>query len=53
MAAASVLDVLEACGLSVSDEVRQRVQSTTDLEQLRRWIRRAAVITSADELFDE
>ncbi|HEY6726436.1 MAG TPA: hypothetical protein VI197_20510 [Polyangiaceae bacterium] len=53
MAAASVLDVLEARGLSVSDEVRQRVQGSTDLEQLRRWIRRAAVITSADELFNE
>lgn len=51
--AASVLDVLEARGLSVSDDVRQRVQSTTDLDQLRHWIRRAAVITSADELFDE
>jgi hypothetical protein len=53
MAAASVLDELEARGLSISDEVRQRVQGSTDLEQLRRWIRRAAVITSADELFDE
>jgi len=53
MAGASVLDVLEARGLSVSDEVRQRVQSTTDLEQLRHWIRRAAVIIGADELFDE
>ena len=34
-------------------KVRQRVHSSTDLEQFRRWIRRAAVITSADELFDE
>ncbi len=53
MAAANVLEFLEARGLSISDEVRQRVQSTTDLDQLRHWIRRAAVITTADELFDE
>jgi hypothetical protein len=53
MAAANVLEFLEARGLSVSDEVRQRVQGSSDLEQLRHWIRRAAVITSADELFDE
>ena len=51
--AASVLDVLDARSISVSDEVRQRVQSSTDLDQLREWIRRAAVITTADELFDK
>lgn len=51
--AASLLDVLDARGLTIPDEVRQRAQSTTDLDQLRHWIRRAAVITRADELFDE
>jgi hypothetical protein len=51
--ATSVLEFLDARGLTIPDEVRQRVQSTTDLEQLRHWIRRAAVITTADELFDE
>jgi hypothetical protein len=49
--AASLLDVLDARGLSISDEVRHRVQGSTDLEQLRHWIRRAAVITTVDELF--
>lgn len=52
MAAANVLEFLEARGLSVSDEVRQRVHASSDLEQLRHWIRRAAVVTSADELFE-
>lgn len=51
--AASVLDVLEARAIGVSDEVRQRVQGSTDLDQLRQWIRRAAVIATADELFEE
>jgi len=50
---ADVLDVLDVRGISVSEEVRQRVQSTTDLEQLRRWHRRAVVVTRANELFDE
>ena len=53
MATANVLDFLEARGFTVSDLLRVRVQSSTDLEQLRRWVRRAAVITNADELFDE
>src|SRR5690606_6655796 len=53
MAAAAVLEVLDARGISVSEEIRRRVQSSTDLEQLRHWHRRAVVITSADELFDE
>jgi len=40
-------------GFSVTDDMRRRVQSSTDFGQLRLWIRRAAVIQSADELFDE
>ena len=53
MAATDVLDVLEIRAITLSDEVRQRVQSCTDLEQLRRWLRRAVVVTRADELFDD
>lgn len=51
--ATSVFDVLDARGVTLSSEVRERVQSSSDLEQLRRWVRRAAVITNADELFNE
>ncbi len=53
MAAADVLEVLEARELTVSKEVRERVSNSAELDQLRRWLRRAAVITTADELFDE
>lgn len=53
MAAAIVLDLLEARGFNVSDQLRAGVQNSTDLEQLRGWVRRAAVITNVDELFEE
>jgi len=48
---AAVLVVLEARGLAVSDAQRERVASTTDLETLDRWVRRAATVSSTDELF--
>src|SRR5690606_19016826 len=51
--ATSLLEILDARGFSVTDDMRESVQSSTDLDQLRLWIRRAAVIQSADELFDE
>lgn len=51
--ATSLLDILDARGFTVTDDMRRRVQSSTDFDQLRLWIRRAAVIQSADELFDE
>lgn len=53
MAAASVIEFLEARGMSVSEAARERVQSSTDLDQLRHWIRRSAVISNVDELFGE
>lgn len=46
-----IIDVLDARGLSVTDEQRQRITSTTDLELLRTWLRRAVTVASADELF--
>jgi hypothetical protein len=51
--AEDVLAVLEARGLSISDEVRERVRQSTDLPELDRWLRRAAVVSSAREIFDE
>ncbi|WP_441290248.1 hypothetical protein ACSRUE_06425 [Sorangium sp. KYC3313] len=48
--ARDVLVFLEARGLEVPAEVRERVLASTDLDELDRWIRRAAVISDAREL---
>ncbi|WP_437296226.1 hypothetical protein [Sorangium sp. So ce426] len=48
--AQAVLAFLEARGLEVPAEVRERVLASTDLDELDRWIRRAAVISDAREL---
>lgn len=49
--AADVLAVLDARGLAVSDAQRERVLGNTDIAQLDRWLRRAAVVAITDELF--
>ncbi|WP_437797616.1 hypothetical protein [Sorangium sp. So ce693] len=46
----AVLAVLEARGLEVPAEVRERVVASTDLAELDRWIRRAASAGDAREL---
>lgn len=51
--AEGVLLVLEARGLVIPDEVRQRVTASTDLAELSRWLRRAAVASAASAIFDE
>ncbi|KYG03116.1 hypothetical protein BE21_53390 [Sorangium cellulosum] len=48
--AQAVIAVLEARGLEVPADVRERVLASTDLAELDRWIRRAAVVTNAREL---
>lgn len=50
--AADVLDVLEARGISVTDAQRERILGSKDLEELARWLRRAATVASADALFE-
>ncbi|WP_437763161.1 hypothetical protein WMF27_42495 [Sorangium sp. So ce281] len=45
-----VLAVLEARGLEVPVEVRERVLASTDLDELDRWIRRAVIISDAQDL---
>ncbi|AUX27447.1 hypothetical protein SOCEGT47_080370 [Sorangium cellulosum] len=45
-----VLAFLEARGLEVPAEVRERVLASTDVAELDRWIRRAAVVHHATEL---
>jgi len=49
--ASAVLAVLDARGIKVPDEARERITNSTDLEQLDAWVRRAATATSVDELF--
>jgi hypothetical protein len=49
--ARAVLTVLEARGLEISPEIRDRISDCTDLEVLERWVRRAVTVASAEELF--
>jgi len=51
--AADVLEVLDARGIQVTAEIQERVRACQDPEQLRQWLRRAAVVASSDELFAE
>jgi len=49
--ARALLLVLEARQVSFSDEVRQRIESCTDRDQLEEWITRSATVADAAELF--
>ncbi|MDF3142530.1 MULTISPECIES: hypothetical protein [unclassified Streptomyces] len=51
--AMGILRVLEVRGLPVSDEVRQRITTCTDLGLLNEWLDRAGTVTHAEELFTE
>lgn len=47
-----MLLVLEARGIDVPDEARDRIIACDDPELLRRWLTRAATARDAAELFD-
>ena len=49
--AEDVLEVLDARGIAVTDAQRERVLACAELDTLRTWVRRAATVTNADELF--
>lgn len=49
--AEDVVAFLEARGLAVSDEQSERILACTDMDQLDRWVRKAATVASTDELF--
>ncbi|WP_437689035.1 VOC family protein [Sorangium sp. So ce176] len=51
-AACAVLTVLEARGLAIPPEVRERVLASSDMAELDRWLRRAAVIAEVSALLD-
>jgi uncharacterized protein involved in propanediol utilization len=48
----ALLEVLEARGLQVDEQSRQRIVACTELEQLRRWLRKAVSVQSVQELFE-
>ena len=50
---AAILAFLAARGVTVSDEVRARVEACKDSAVLDRWIVRAATSASAEEMFPE
>ncbi|MEU8802140.1 hypothetical protein [Spirillospora sp. NPDC048819] len=50
--AKSLLLFLRARGIDVPDDIRERITGCTDTDQLERWVQRAAVIDSADQLLD-
>lgn len=52
-AARAVLTVLRVRGITLPDEVRERILAQKDTEILERWLERAAVATSADEVVGE
>ncbi|MEW9533016.1 hypothetical protein [Microbispora sp. NPDC049125] len=49
--AEAILEVLEARGIEISPDTRDRVKRCEDLALLKSWVRRAATVASADEMF--
>jgi hypothetical protein len=52
-AARAVLTVLRARGIVVPDAARERILAQKDLEQLKRWLEKAAVASSIREVLVE
>lgn len=50
--AEAVLLVLDARGIAVPNDIRKRVVDCTDIDRLKRWVQRAAVIDKAEDLLD-
>jgi hypothetical protein len=50
--ATALLKVLEARGLQVDAQTRQRIISCTELAQLERWLLKALRVQSLQELFE-
>ena len=51
--ATGVLAVLRARGLSVSDAARERILAEEDTRRLDRWLEKAIVAASVDEVLGE
>jgi hypothetical protein len=52
-AAHAVLTVLCVRGIAVPDAARERILAERDLDQLHRWVERAVVATSLDDVLAE
>lgn len=48
----AVLDILDARGVSMSPEARQRIASCTDMFTLGRWLERALRATHITQVLD-
>ncbi|MCD7440380.1 hypothetical protein K4B79_19405 [Streptomyces lincolnensis] len=51
--AKGVLRVLEVRGLAISDDVRERITTCTDLDRLDDWLVRAGTVLRAEDLFTD
>jgi hypothetical protein len=51
--AEAILTTLRARGITVPDEARQRIQSQGDSATLERWLERAVVATSIEDVLDD
>ena len=49
----AVLTVLRVRGVSVPDAARQRILAQKDLDQLKRWLEKAAVASSIADVLGE
>ncbi len=49
--AQALLMILEARGLEVTADQRERILGSTDLDELDGWLRKAATVACAGELF--
>jgi hypothetical protein len=48
-----VIAVLEARQIPIPKAVRERIERSSDAAELDRWVRRAAVIHEAGQLFEK
>ena len=48
----SLLKLLDARGIGVDDEARDRIQKTEKSDQLEKWLVRAATAESIEKVFD-
>ena len=51
--ARAILAVLDARGVTATEEQRQRILSCTDLDQLTVWVRKAVALADVEELFSQ
>ncbi|MFJ8919683.1 hypothetical protein B046DRAFT_05253 [Streptomyces sp. LamerLS-316] len=51
--AEDVLLILNGRGIEITDTTRDKVTTCDDPEVLRRWLVRAAVVTTSDEIFGD